>query len=350
MQIGVGATILVHILLLVLLPDSFDSGEIALGEERTRQEPVYDIEMMSEMFPEDSARQPQKPPMNFVETNPDAPDNVPDDTNNFGAQNQQAAQLTPPKNDGGDRPELDGRTDIAPTQIVSGTMSESRPASPPVPPSPEEIEAAAAQMRAEIAREQVPLPGVEKDIGDNPDTFGTNVAKIAPHPEDVEEWKKGAPDTPVKPLSPEALRAVVNPTRPRPRPQLAAQSRARPAVFAQNTKGTKNLGMPAVDARWSRYGEYLQKLVEAVQMQFDKLIDDSRSYPTSNSMVRVKFVLNAQGEIARILSVEGGEAGPQAEGWCVSSISNPAPYGKWTEDMVALLGEEQEMTFSFFFH
>ena len=43
MQIGVGATILVHILLLVLLPDSFDSGEIALGEERTRQEPVYDI-------------------------------------------------------------------------------------------------------------------------------------------------------------------------------------------------------------------------------------------------------------------------------------------------------------------
>ena len=109
MQIGVGATILVHILLLVLLPDSFDSGEITLGEERTRQEPVYDIEMMSEMLPEDSARQPQKPPMNFVETNPDAPDNVPDDTNNFGAQNQQAAQLTPPKNDGGVRPVLVGR-------------------------------------------------------------------------------------------------------------------------------------------------------------------------------------------------------------------------------------------------
>ena len=61
-------------------------------------------------------------------------------------------------------------------------------------------------------------------------------------------------------------------------------------------------------------------------------------------------MLNAEGEIARILSVEGGEAGPQAEGWCVSSISRPAPYGKWTDDMVALLGQEQEMNFVFFFH
>lgn len=320
--------------------------------ERRATEPVYDIEMMPEQLPEETLQMPapQKPPMKFVETNPDAPDNVPDNTNNFAAQNQQAAQLTAPKKDGGDRPEMEGRKDIESTQVVSGTMSSPQPASPPVPLTPEEIEAAAAQMRAEIAREQVPLPGIEKNTGDNPDTFGTNVAKVVPHPDDVDEWKKGAPDKPTKPLTAEALRSVVNPTRPRPRPVLAAQSRARPAVFSENTMGTKNIGAMAVDARWSHYGEYLQKLVEAVQMQFDKLIEESHSYPSSNSMVRVKFILNSSGEIARILSVEGGQAGPQAEGWCVSSISNPAPYGKWTEDMVALLGQEQEMTFSFFFH
>ncbi len=39
--------------------------------------------------------EPKPQPFKFVETNPDAPENIPDKTNNFAAQNQQAAQEKP---------------------------------------------------------------------------------------------------------------------------------------------------------------------------------------------------------------------------------------------------------------
>jgi len=31
----------------------------------------------------------------------------------------------------------------------------------------------------------------------------------------------------------------------------------------------------------------------------------------------------------------------------VSAITERAPYGEWSEDMIALLGKEQELTFTF---
>jgi len=34
---------------------------------------------------------------------------------------------------------------------------------------------------------------------------------------------------------------------------------------------------------------------------------------------------------------------------CVSAITTRAPYGDWTDDMIAVLGSEQEMTFSFYY-
>ena len=33
----------------------------------------------------------------------------------------------------------------------------------------------------------------------------------------------------------------------------------------------------------------------------------------------------------------------------MSAITTPAPYGAWSEDMVSVLGNEQEMTFLFFY-
>ena len=51
----------------------------------------FDIEINPESF---GVRAPatNAPPSRFVETNPDANNNIPDNTTNFAAQNQQAAQ------------------------------------------------------------------------------------------------------------------------------------------------------------------------------------------------------------------------------------------------------------------
>ena len=34
---------------------------------------------------------------------------------------------------------------------------------------------------------------------------------------------------------------------------------------------------------------------------------------------------------------------------CVSAITDRAPYGPWTDDMKAMLGSQQEMTFTFYY-
>jgi len=344
-QIGVGATILVHILLLMLLPDKMDNDLVGnfLPQQRSTAHQAFSIEMAPDEFIDFKANAPTPPPMKFVETNPDVPDNVPDNTNNFGAQNQQAAQLTKAKETGGDRPEMEGRKDINSTQVVSGNLTQPTEIAPPAPPQNEATEA--DKTTTEIRREQNPLPGIEKYTGDNQNAFGSNIAKIAPHPDDVKEKVEGSPDSALNQGIP-GLKQAVDRSHPRPRPHL--DRKARPALFAENKVGTANIGPMAVDARWSSYGQYLQKMMEAVQAQWEKLLQ-GRTYPASGSIVTVKFIMDSEGAITNVVNVDGGMTEQQAKGFCVAAITDPSPYGKWSDDMVAVLGTKQEMTFVFYY-
>ena len=58
------------------------------------------------------------------------------------------------------------------------------------------------------------------------------------------------------------------------------------------------------------------------------------------SLVRVK-------DIARVEL--GAKSSDQAAHACASAITDRAPYGPWTEDMKAMLGDQQEMTFTFYY-
>jgi hypothetical protein len=61
----------------------------------------------------------------------------------------------------------------------------------------------------------------------------------------------------------------------------------------------------------------------------------------------VKFILSQEGAVSEIVSVKGS-GGTQYERICVSGITLRAPYGKWTDDMIAVLGASQELTFTFY--
>jgi hypothetical protein len=63
----------------------------------------------------------------------------------------------------------------------------------------------------------------------------------------------------------------------------------------------------------------------------------------------VKFRLDRTGSIAEIISVGPSTVADQASRACVSAITSRAPYGNWTDDMVQVLGESQELTFSFYY-
>ncbi|HEY9248292.1 MAG TPA: hypothetical protein VIO38_04140 [Rariglobus sp.] len=344
-QIGVVATVLIHLLLLALAPKIgrlINAGETAA----TPAEDWASREFQIQLAPDETVKpEPVRPPQ-FVEANPNAPDNAPDKTDNVASQNQQVAQEKPTPGGKSDAPASKGEPDTSSTAIVSGMQAEPQPSvrRPPASNEPETPEQKAAR------REQTPLPGSEKFEGDNPDGIGGNVGKPAPGASAIPERVEGMPDAKSDTGPRTGLYYKVDAKRPQQRPTLAPDVvRARPTPLANREFGTEHIGAIAYNAKWSAYGEYLQKFIESVDIQWQRIIEQSSIYPVSGTKVEVVFRMNAKGDISEIVKVSSG-GGRAAQDACVSAIVARAPYGPWPEDMIGVLGDSQELTFTFHYY
>jgi hypothetical protein len=315
----------------------------AINHIHGRYEGKFKASAQGRQFNIELARPEEKkppPPNRFVETNPDAPANIPDKTNNFAAQNQQAAQEKPNPNSHGDHAATQGRKDIVSTQIVNGRLNQEKP----VPSTPA---SAPSQASPSVPhREQNPLGGFDKSEGENKDAFGTNIGKVAENMKDVPQKIEGQKDAP---LIENANTNVpqIDPKHPMPRPQLAEHN-VRPAIFSDNPIGTSNIGLAGWDARWSNYGEYLQRLIDDVQAGWDNLLYNSGALPPAGTYVQVTFRLKSDGTVSQVVKVEGNSS-DLGQKYCVSAITDRGSYGKWTDDMVAMMGSDQELTFVFYY-
>lgn len=311
---------------------------------KPRAKPTFDIQLSPDEFL--MPRKPKAPPPKFVETNPDAPENMPDNTSNFAAQNQQAAQEKPNPNSNGDHAATEGKKDFESTQIVTGQLTPPTEAPPPEPPPTPEI-AKAIEKAAEARKAENPLPGFEKREGPSLEGFGMNKAPVTDKATAVPEKIEGVKDAPmtVGNLSPSQI--AIDPRRPQPRLQLAQQN-VRPAIFAEDKIGTKNLGLAAYDARWSNYGAYLQRFFDTVQIQWDTILLKSGVYPPAGVVVTVKFRLDSEGRVSEIINAES-TGGQQVVSQCTTAITLPSPYGKWTDDMIAMLGPSQDIVIYFYY-
>ncbi len=303
----------------------------------------FNIEIAQDAF---KPRPKPPPPNRFVETNPNAPENIPDKTNNFGSHNQQAAQPKPSLKTGSDHPATEGHKDIDSTQIVDGQLNKK-----PLPSAaPEPLPQPANPGKAAPMREQNPLSGFEKNIGEAKDAIGTNAAKPAENMQDVPKKVEGQKDVPL--IESADATPQIDPKHPRQRPTLAMRN-VRPALFSENPIGTINQGESSWDARWSNYGQYLDQLIDTVQIQWDQLLHDSGGYPPSGTKVKITFRLKSDGTVSQIISMDG-DAGKLGETYCASAItipgSPPTGFGKWTDDMVALMGDYQDLTFTFYYY
>lgn len=344
MQVGVFATILFHLLLLLVLPHLLKFRERTFTPAKT--EKTFEIELQPEEKTAPATPTPPPKPFKFVEINPDAPDNPPDKTENFGAQNQQVAQEKPTPDGKSDAPAIDGDKEKQSTAIVSGRLEKIEPRAPPTPPTPEEQPEAQEAAQATPKMAQAPLPGFEKITGDDQDNTGANIAKIPPpNTKRGEETVEGENVREVVSFNGQVVR--IDAKHPQNRDKIP-QRNTRPAFLRDNKLGTQNIGPVAYNAKWSEYGEYLQKLIETVQIQWERLIVQSSVYPPSGTVVAVKFRLNSEGKITDI-EPDDREAPILAKRTCVSAITARAPYGAWTKEMISVLGNEQELTFTFYY-
>lgn len=342
--VGIAGVILFYLILGFSAPYLLKADPVTFTpSSRSRPPREFKIELTPDMF----AKPPPKPqsPNKFVETNPDAPENTPDKTNNFAAQNQQVAQEKPAAKNESDMPSQQGKKDFESNQIVSGQLA--KPVEMTEPPPPPEVTPPNDKPVQPVAQEQNPLTGFDKKMGDSATGFGSNIAKFPENSKPIPNRIEGSKTAPLI-QDAVATQPSIDPSRPRPRPSLVKTQQVRPAILAERVAGTTNIGPIAVDARWSNYGAYLQRMLDTVQIQWERLLIESKISPTPGSSVTVKFIMNSKGEIAKIIDHDT-TASDQATQACMSAITDRSPYGAWTDDMIAVFGHEQEMTFRFYY-
>ena len=338
-QIGLIWTVLVHLLLLLLAPqvlrNEFSPGRFVQPGSPAR---TYEVELAPDAF---MSKRPA-PPMHFVETNPYANNNIPDKTNNFAAQNQQAAQPIPDKDSTLRMPKTEGDKDFKnDSQIVSGRLEKPELTHP----SPPSLEQQATEEKNQAPKKlQVPLPGYIKSQGANPDAFGTESVKLSEPSTGADKHVEG--DRNSQDLSGAGAKSAQTTHRtPLPRPHL---TQVRPALLQERPTGVSNAGVIGVDAHFSQFGDYLQELVDIVQIQWERILTSSSVSPKPTTHVMISFLINSNGEISEILKVDG-DAGDYGANAALSAIRERAPYRPWTKEMVAVLGDDQVINFNFYY-
>lgn len=294
--------------------------------------------------------------MRYIETNPNAPAVPPLPTNNISNRDQRVAQPNPNPNGNSDKPRTNG-DQLNSQKIVQGSLSKPAPApSPPTPVAPPaQKPAAAAEPTAPVtAAAPAALPakpmatdgeGIRFDEkppekpADKPadTTLPPSVAQQQPNP-------RSRPG----PLTPDFVAASAAAVTPESRQSLDVKTHEGPLL--KETQGTHNAGInPAVDAKFSQFGGYLEMMYEAISSQWDNECENySFNLRDAGTAVAIQFVINPKGEVTE-LQVLDSNATRGATLMCVNAIKLPAPYGVWSKEMVALLGTGQTVRITFYY-
>ena len=290
--IAVAVSLGLHLLLIWVLPDSFQKV-VAF---------VRPIEVLTAPVKIDEARLPPK--LRFIETNPLANQAVPKTTPFTSSRNQTAAQPVPEKMPtNSPLPKSEGTSEqlrIAKGKPRSIDQSEAQPISQP-----------SISMAAPVKAPPPPGPG-----------------------------KSAAQPSP----TPAPVPVAANPDRPR-----ASVPSGTYGLLLRRPVGVNRAGSIAVDARFSNYGDYTQRMLEAIQSSWWSIIERSRFEGLSRGNVIVRFRLHRDGTVtdAQVLGTEVTRVMTLA---CKDAVMAPAPYDIWRADMVAMYGESDTVTINFIYH
>ena len=286
--LAVAVSLGLHLLLLWALPDTFHKV-VAF---------VRPVEVLTAPVKIDETRLPPK--LRFIETNPLANQAVPKTAPFTSSRNQTAAQPVPEKMPtNSPLPKSEGTSEslrIAQGKPRSIDQSQAAPVSQP-----------SVSMAAPVKAAPPPGPG-------------KSAAKPSPSP------------------------VAANPDRPR-----ASAPSGTYGLLLRRPVGVNRAGSIAVDARFSNYGDYTQRMMEAIQSSWWSIIERSRFEGVTRGHVAVSFRLHRDGTVtdAKVLATEVTRVMTLA---CKDAVMAPAPYDIWRADMVAMYGESDTVTINFHYY
>jgi len=279
-----------HLLLLWLVPDTFRQA-VAF---------VRPVEVLTAPVKIDEARLPAK--LRFAETNPLANQAVPKTAPFTSSRNQTAAQPVPEK--------MPSNSALPKS---AGTSPEIRLAQG----KPRSIDQSQAQP--------TPAPAISMAGPKSAPPPGPGKAAAKPVP-------KAAPAP--TPADPERPRASI--------PSGTA------GLLLRNSVGVNRAGAVAIDARFSQYGDYTQRMLEAIQSSWWSIIERSQFEGVTRGRVTVSFRLHRDGTVTDA-TIRSSEVTRVMSLACKDAVMAPAPYDIWRADMVALYGESDMVTINFYY-
>jgi outer membrane biosynthesis protein TonB len=289
--IAVAVSLGLHLLLFWVVPDTFHKV-VAF---------VRPVEVLTAPVKIDEARLPPK--LRFIETNPLANQAAPKATPFTSSRNQTAAQPVPEKMPtNSPLPKSEGTSEqlrIAQGKPRTIDQSQSAPATQP-------------SISMAAPAKATPPPGPGKSAAQPPPT---------------------AVPVPV----------AANPDRPR-----ASVPSGTYGLLLRRPVGVNRAGTIAIDARFSNYGDYTQRMLEAIQSSWWSIIERSRFEGVSRGNVIVRFRLHRDGTVTDT-QVLGSEVTRVMTLACKDAVMAPAPYDIWRADMVAMYGESDTVTINFIY-
>lgn len=294
------------------------------------------VELPDALLPEEFRK---KKELRFVPVNPSAPERTPPkDTLNRAAADQRAAQENPDPATRSRRPENDGEIEDS-VAVAENVL--------PRELLPEELRAiravsASAETDAATRSEDDDSRRVSTEPAS--DAAETPLEEVGADARESDAGNVARGETPVAPPTrrTDPVPAADVPD-PGARPRIAPPAGLRLLTMKSNT-ATNEIGSVALDAKFSEFGDYTQRMLEAIQSAW--YLACERSSVRSAGKVVVSFTLCADGTLkgSKVLFSSASELAAYA---CRDAVESRAPYEPWGAEMVGMFGEEQTTTISF---
>jgi len=376
-MVGLAATVLIHLFFIFAFP-----WDMITVTDAERPKPNRPMEVELVVPPPELVEPPQP---KFVETNTQPPEEEPEDTNNISDRNQVTAQENPDPNAPKlDTPQVEG--EMPSQKIVEGDTIE-EPSAPPVEqgmPDAQPIEQIQQEQptEAEPVEEQVDVQEPQEsqqpveEPAEGEDEVTEQERAMMPEQEAVEE--EGAPSTDEAGLSeevPETPGEEEKEAAPAPRPQREIEvkmqevtpsqqapqgqmvPKARPTINIKRPPGpvmstpasSSDVGALAIDAKFSEFGSYIQQMMDAIQAQWNIMARQS-NYVSSQygNYVKVEFYLLPDGHIQDFQVLRSTASRP-ATLLVQDAVISRAPFGAWTREMLATMGEKEKVSITFYY-
>ena len=306
------------------------------------------------------AELPDSESLKFVEANPEAPENEPDQKDQYSFRNQQAADNALDQ-EISKVPYVEGE---APSQkIIQGDPLPSTPLTPGVysssatrPGEDEEVDSTRAPSINDAwsaPSKPMPLPDFLKQEATEEEGTGSHPHVQGKAKEPVDQMNPNAPLDVYKtpsvvdmPVSQKVIQEESD-TRPMPRarPRLSADLLHGPLMSSASSAGRR--GQLAIDATFSQFGEYQQQFYAAVQVGWYQEIDFFQPIDTSARVV-VRFTMQANGSIQEVEAMET-TASEIATLICENAIIKRSPFRPWTKEMIEVFGKERTLHVVFYY-